>query len=1302
MDGDFNYVVRLDFADFSGAGFEQMSQAYNQSKPLKEAQFGEYLAVQIEYVDIFGDSRTVIKPAMTGAVDWLLNSDVPEDTKIAALAQQGESLVFGCILQDLQSIKAMTLSTGTEAAALLTQSVGNGESASVTGVSIYPASAVSASASAIENSASGPDYYFTSDPLYYHTAATVEGETVPANGTHYLSMYAYENGATLSPVSTTEKYLVELLADPTQVAGTPEDVQVDLRYVDLSGATRESGIYSVRNGAKEFYGHWPANVEDFAFTGLINSENGVCFIMELSQVEHFTGLTVSVPDGSNDWQMAGFRVVRLDRLGKRVGVWEDVVVGNAQSNRRYYRDVEGYTVFTMEEKALVQPNHSCEIDFISQSVQNVEDFDWSAYRYAMSYDQCSSNLGLAKVRENYTVEVQVQSGTTSLLDGYGDNGSKNRFYFLLQFENGVSGYVLANQQLSADGFRSGSTESFTVSTNYDYGELVSVHVIPDDISEDSDPYDKLNIAQIRVRRNDKGSISKEWVIQNVGWIGIDYQDEGANSSIGGQPGRTETDLARVYPVSYSSYALNLEFRIGTGTYGESGSGGAFYGTMEGTLEYYSQDGKRKQLTFDVVRAMYDYVNKAPAYNDDGTTGSTGSPLAVTDNSFMFRENHTDRFVISVSDVAKLGKLSLNMKSFNGGTLQITNLTASVVMETGLLQINDQDEYVRLGSTEYLCEDTVDKIPAFDLMLPTDRNIYQDIYFNDHEAIKLDTKSNTWISTVSRVPNSQNDVLNIFVYPASDASGNYDIDVRAQYTNNNGVALETGAKSLNKITDADGKLVYTVGGLTATGMSSLNRIYVKAQTPDVVDAFMDHVIVQQVRNGVVINTFYVDCEHRNADGEFYAVPSNDNTMDNSQQKVYLLLGNDTEAANLVSENRDIAVALQYTTISGSNQIFTSRYIYITDQQYQAIKAGDLLELTFNESYVRDITGLMVATSGNVKAHVEMAGVDCYTVNEAAGTKQFVKHFSVPTGAVVMNQSTAISVSNSSTVEILDLQIDTATSDAYLESGTNDPIVMVLGYTDRQGVPRELVVPNIRDYVISEGAAFVTGSTTRVRLLIRNIASVQMLQLMPYNVDPQITAGWKPSQIIISLGAEGSLQRVSRVVDNYIYEDSTIDPNTTITGSMVGGLKINLSNIILSTDVAATNEFGLYGTSHRVTSTANKELALTVNSGASVKLHSTVSNSQQGYVTKVVMADTGSDASGLISLTTEGELLTMPQNITGQDLVYRVTVSSVENENIAVVIMLTVKGTQLPEPTPETPEVTQPTDPTVIPTLPLPGE
>lgn len=1278
MEDEGRYVVRMDFADIKEAGFEQMNQAHNASKPLRDTQFGEYLAIQIEYVDIFGDSRIVTQAVMTSAVDWLLENGIPGDTRIAALAQQGESVVFGCSLQDMAEVKAVLLLTGAEADAVLNQTVSGTESSNVTGVSIYRASAAAVSLLPIENCASGPEYSFSEAPLFCHTATTADGETIAADNTHYMSMRPYEFGAVLTPTEYTERYLIELTCDPSQILRVPDDVCVELYYMDMMGGYRESGVYSVRTGANEYYGYWPASTEDFAYVGQINSESGICFVMELSQVEYFTGLRISVPEGSGDWQMAGIRVVRLDSLGKRVCVWEEAGGIGAVSNRRYYRDVDGYTVFSMEETALVQSGNSCEIDFVSQSVQKVDDFDWSEYRYAMSYDQCTSNLGLAKIRVNYTVEVQVQSGTTSLLDSYGDNGSKNRFYFMLEFENGVSGYVLANQQLGADGFRSGCTESFTISTNYDYGELIAVHIIPDDISEDSDPYDKLNIAQIRVRRNDDGSISKEWVIQNVGWIGIDYRDEGANSSIGGQQGRTEAEISRIFPVSFNAYALNLEFRLSTGSYVDGGTG-AFYGTMEATLEYYNRAGQRKQLTFDVVRAMYDYANKTPTYLDDGTASASGAPLAVTDTGFMFRDNHTDRFVISVSDVAKLGKLSLNIKSLNGGSLQITNLTAAVVMETGPLQINEQDEYVRMGTTEYLCEDTVDKIPAFELFLPTDRNIYQDVYFGEHEAIKLDAKTNTWISAVSRVPNSQNDVMNVFVYLADDASGTFDVDIRAQYTNNNGIVLESGAKDLRRVTDAEGKTIYAISGLTATGMGSLNRIYVKAQSPNVVNAYIDHVIVQQVRSGVVINTFYIDCEHRNAEMEFYGLPSNTRLDDSGEQRVSVVLGKQTETANLISENRDIAIALQYTTISGGTQVFTSRYIYVTDQQYSAIRAGQIVELTFNESYVKDITGILVATSGNVKVQIDMACVDSYSVDPTDGTRQLLQHFSIPGGEIVQNQMVTLPVEENSSVEILDIIFVTAPSGATLESGTNDPILMLLGYTDLQGVERELIVHDLREHVISGGGAFSAGSTTQARFLLRDIASVQSLQLMPYNVDPQITAVWKPSEITVLLGTDGSIQKGTRILDTYIYEDEKMDLEGEITGKVMRGLKINLSNIILSVDLRATNGTGEYGNAYRVNSTENKQLSLAVSSGAKIKFDVTVSNSRQGYAVKAEKADGAQDLSNLISNEADGFILTLPENSTEQEQIYYITVASAENENIVVVIAVTVKSGKQTVPT-----------------------
>jgi hypothetical protein len=289
--------------------------------------------------------------------------------------------------------------------------------------------------------------------------------------------------------------------------------------------------------------------------------------------------------------------------------------------------------------------------------------------------------------------------------------------------------------------------------------------------------------------------------------------------------------------------------------------------------------------------------------------------------------------------------------------------------------------------------------------------------------------------------------------------------------------------------------------------------------------------------------------------------------------------------------------------------------------------------------------------------------------------------------VKNQTATLPVVTTSTVDILDVQFVTALSDANLESGTNDPIVMVLGYTTRQGVYKELVVPNLRTFAIADGTAFSTGSTTRLQWMLRDAASIRSLQLMPYNVDPQITAGWKPSQITVSLGADGSIQNVTRMLDTYIHEDTELNPDGVITGDMVGGLKVNLSNIILTADVAAQNEMGYYGNSYRVNSAVNKTLAMTVSSGANIKLHVTVSNSNEGFTAKAEQIAGGKDVSGLISYTEDGLVLSMPENTSGQEQSYRITLCSNENENIVVEIDVTVTS----KPASELP--TDPTEPTV---------
>jgi hypothetical protein len=215
-------------------------------------------------------------------------------------------------------------------------------------------------------------------------------------------------------------------------------------------------------------------------------------------------------------------------------------------------------------------------------------------------------------------------------------------------------------------------------------------------------------------------------------------------------------------------------------------------------------------------------------------------------------------------------------------------------------------------------------------------------------------------------------------------------------------------------------------------------------------------------------------------------------------------------------------------------------------------------------------------------------------------------------------------------------------------------------------------------------------------------------MPYHPDPQITAVWKPSQITLSLGAEGSMQQVTRSIDSYIYEDEELDLSGVITGQMVGGLKVSLSNIIVAADVAATNEYGSFGNSYRVSSVGNQSLAMTVASGSTLKFHVTVSNSKQGYTAEAEQVDDIKDISGRISNREDGFVLTVPANTSGQDQTYRITVSSKENENIAVVVTVTVKSEAVSEPSdkpaqeptdePVDEPTEKPTEPAVDPTEP----
>jgi hypothetical protein len=96
---------------------------------------------------------------------------------------------------------------------------------------------------------------------------------------------------------------------------------------------------------------------------------------------------------------------------------------------------------------------------------------------------------------------------------------------------------------------------------------------------------------------------------------------------------------------------------------------------------------------------------------------------------------------------------------------------------------------------------------------------------------------------------------------------------------------------------------------------------------------------------------------------------------------------------------------------------------------------------------------------------------------------------------------------------------------------------------------------------------------------------------------------------------------------------------------------------------------------------------------------VLNSKQGYAAKAEQTEGVKDISGLIFYAGNEFSLSMPENTSGQDQTYRITVYARENENIAVEITVTVKSQNiLNPPTDPTEPPTDPTEPTTEPTEP----
>lgn len=1331
------YLFKIDFADTYGGGIEALAANYNNGNRLQNVI--EALTLRVTYLDNLDEERTVNMPVITSMLAWAAEKGaVDSSLPIAGVAQQGESVMFPGRLPDFKDFKSITLIYGSDAAAVAGISAPNstdrstrlkalaGDSISIAGFQIYDADvgvSMGPSSQIAHNAKLDLVVDNTSAPIYYYTCNNTSGLTVKPGRTILSDlMRPYTSGAPLKPKSEQSNYLVVITTDEMNRAGTKEDVHLRLGYVSTTGANRESDAISLREAAQNYYGYWPGAEGDSAYTGAMSANGQIAFTLPITDVNKFTSATFSMNSlSTDDWQMKDIKIYSISELGQRQIVWENTGFSDRRITRPFEEAEQAIIARypnllddAEESKVYLGGNIFTETIYFGEDSKSVVEeekkIDWSEIRYSMTYKEALQDLGFVRADSTYKVEVKVASNNESNMDS-GDCGSQNLFYFKLIFESGSSGYVLANQQLTADGFRADRIETFYVTTNEDYGALSAISIIPEDDSgsDNQDPFDKLNISNIVVTKQADGGVAKSWRVENVGWIDVNYRDKGAESTASGRPGRTEGEIAHSYPVTSQGYSMNLLFALSTGSYersesdvnSSSGVNPTYQGSLVATIEYYDTNGMIRKQSVDVVRAMYEYAAKTPEYYGETyrTADGTNETRAKSDPSFMFRGGHVDRFYVTLTDVKQIIRVRLGASSEVATRWKLDRMDIYQICSDGVLQLSATDEYKRTNKVEPLCE-SVDDI-GYDLQVFAPENSMQTLGEEQvlvvnmtSNSIDIKTEGSNWTSAITKEPTNKNDTLNIYIYMSEGGIPITDYDLNCSVVWGSADTASEHSDAIGRLEKSRNANMFYYTGYKVSGISALYAISLKGNYRDVLNAGIDHVVVQHVRSGVTINSYYFNFGGANAEHQqTKSYDPNDPDYDTNEtahgkQVVRIFFATDMKPITLLPNASDVAVAIRYRTTNdaekagGSENIYyNSTYEFLSKQtqpdgkiaKYTKITPGMVAEVEFNEPYVGEIVGVTLATVGNVSAELDSACVGLY----ADGGSDTIGWYNFANGAILSTtpytiQATSKSVTPVKMVFTTDKDAKTVSSGG--DSGMACPIRMTVVYTSAQtGGREELTISDIRKYLSSgDFRVEADGSNTAtIQLFMKDVSAIRSITLEPYTSDTASSAIWGLKDVYCEAIVDGTVKASEPVaVNRLIAEDSPVS--------------VNFSTVFMKLKASAYNDTS--GVTVERSTDVNGSTEIAVRSGGNVTITPTITGSLDGYGF-TVSATSESGAEVFCYTVSGGKIVfTPPENESESVVKYNVTVSSQESPNVQCSVLVNVESRSAERNRPIAPEPT----------------
>ncbi len=1344
--GGTQYFVKLDVADISNSAFSDLRQDATGNKALCDmTNLAEQLVVALTYQTIGGSTETLYIPAISSMLCYLLTEWDMGSAHLFGLGQQGDSIFFPVRLPNLKESGdiSVTLYFGCDSAARLC-SLPNASKPEenyprVTGMQIYRNMPLS-----VEETDCRAAVTLDEAPVWYFTASTVEGLRVDSgSGTSFrLVNAAGIDRPRYTPEYSGTRYHVVITTDDVPNAGTAEDLFLIFNYVDSSGSVCTYGPVNVRNMVEDFYGDWPTEPDGGAYA--IGAQNGqkLEFLINISNLKKFTGMTLFMRDGYDDYQFSSVKVYDVQTVSARhiqAVDADSMAYTGVRTGWLMSREITSRNcLLNYDRVTLIQRDSAKEIELGAGAteIKEIDDVDWEQYRYIMTYEDALQNMGYNKARESYEVTVKVHSDAESNLES-GDSGSSNMFYFQLVFANGeTSGYVLANQQIQTGRFRSGKEETFTISMNHDYGEVVAVRIIPDDTLNEGDSFDKLHLEYVEVTKRDSVSVNPVWRFNINGWIDIDYRDAAAKSTVQGLAGRSEGELARSYPVSSSSYSVNLLAEIEV-TDAQDDYEGALYAAVT----YLNIRGETVTKTVDVGRAMYEYQGRenaiqantgmeVPQTNENLTKYTFDFTSGVRlDPDTMLRQGECTRFLLSLTEPAQIVSVNLYSHGVTASSRKFRFHIYKILDGTGVVTLDESGSYVRdYGEPVLLASGLSDLYVLLSNPLLSNGSASvsaTDINLEDNR-IEVSKDSYSWTSLLGREPASMNDELNVYVHmkPLRQAgdlpdtkNGDatdialYDMQMQLEYSMQDATGRmvmggrELSIGTMNK--DQTGQIFYAKG-ISVSGITSLDGLSFHAIKRDSngnqvdmdnYNCLIQYVVIERVRSGVVIETMYAGgVTYKNANSNWswaeltpsHSSPAGLNAK--TTQTVYLQLSEDSQPFTVTRDSSgysksDIAVSIQYhtTNMSAAGDTAISRNVFLSDLlkdgESLEVQPGDVLTYSFEQDCLDGISGISMTMTDDTM-DVKLVGICVCTYNED-GSCSGCYGRADSSGFDLSLMTRTVTVTENGVVPVTVL-LTTGAAEGPENTACRVPLYAKFVYEDSAGSERSYSVGDLRLYA-SEGG-FDGGETASISLLLPEYGKIHYLALRLEDSDPGTIQSWKLEKVVFHAGGGSgtAVKNKQNTVNTTLYENTAFH--------------VNLSDFMLAATVTPGGEAGVNtygetldflipseGTVRATPCGANDCFA--VGSFADVTVSAAKINGSAAkdcseclflsYRSAAGESEAASDAEGAVL---ESFLFVAPANYTDDVENYRITITSQEVSTKTLVINVKVEPGEKPEEEP----------------------